>query len=115
MQIHSNPLTVKTDFSITSSGNRLREGDTRLLSAPPKEGNTYTHTDDYYIKPMRPSGGPGRGHCLALQNRAAACHTPYTVYEYLDWSRVGVGRWGLGGGEAVDGVLVRSGHGGQEG
>ena len=34
--------------------------------------------DYYYIKPMCPSGGAGRGRRLALQNRAAA--PPNTVY-----------------------------------
>ena len=29
----------------------------------------------YYVKPICPSGGHGRGHRLALQNRAAARHT----------------------------------------
>ena len=41
----------------------------------------YLHptADDYYIKPICPSGGHGRGHRLALQNRAAARHVPLTV------------------------------------
>ena len=43
------------------------------------EGNTHTLADDYYIKSMCPSGGPGRGHRLALQNRAAARHIPYIL------------------------------------
>ena len=40
------------------------EGDTRLLSAPLKEGNTHPLSDDYYIKSICPSGGHGRGHRL---------------------------------------------------
>ena len=31
-------------------------------------------SDDYYIKSICPSGDHGRGHRLALQNRAAARH-----------------------------------------
>ena len=36
-----------------------------------------TNSDDYYIKSICPSGGHGRGHRLALQNRAAARHVPF--------------------------------------
>ena len=46
---------------------------------PPKEGPTPPISDDYYIKSICPSGGHGRGHRLALQNRAAARHMQLTV------------------------------------
>ena len=36
-------------------------------------------SDDYYIKPICPSGGHDRGHRLALQNRAAARNVPLTL------------------------------------
>ena len=56
----------------------------RLPGAPP-EGRAYTEptTDGTYIKPICPSGGHGRGHRLALQNRAAARHVPLTVNSWL--------------------------------
>ena len=44
--------------------------------APPKEGPTPLITDDSYAKSICPSGGHGRGHRLALQNRAAARNNP---------------------------------------
>ena len=46
---------------------------------PPEEGPTLPISDDYYIKSICPSGGHGRGHRLALQNRAAARNVPLTV------------------------------------
>ena len=49
------------------------------FTRPPKEGPTPPISDDYYTKSICPSGGHGRGHRLALQNRAAARHTQLTV------------------------------------
>ena len=46
------------------------------LRPPPKEGPTLPISDDYYIKSICPSGGHGRGHRLALQNRPAARNVP---------------------------------------
>ena len=40
------------------------------------------NADDYYVKSICPSGGHGRGHRLALQNRAAARHVPLTVKQW---------------------------------
>ena len=45
----------------------------------PKEEPTLSTTDGTYIKPSCPSGGHGRGHRLAIQNRAAARNVPLTV------------------------------------
>ena len=49
------------------------------ITAASKEGDLHPSADDYYVKPISPSGGHGRGHRLALQNRAAARHVPITV------------------------------------
>ena len=67
VQTHSNPLMVKTYFSITRSAGTDSEGDTWPDSALPKEGNTHPTPDDYYKKSICPSGGHGRGHRLALR------------------------------------------------
>ena len=52
----------------------LSEGNHGCHSRPPKEGLTLPIYDDYYLKSICPPGGHGRGHRLALQNRAAARH-----------------------------------------
>ena len=59
------------------------------LERPPKEGPTSPVSDDSYHKSICPPGH-GRGHRLALQNRAAARHAPYTVYTLI------LGAWGCG-------------------
>ena len=53
----------------------------RLLPYATRRKGTRTPSipDDYYIKSICPSGGHGRGHRLALQNRAAARHVLLTV------------------------------------
>ena len=62
-----------------------RDIDGRALSAPEEEGPTHPLPDDYYIittnyiKSICPSGGHGRGHRPAIQNRAAARYVQLTV------------------------------------
>ena len=46
--------------------------------------------DDYNIKSICPSGGHGRGHRPALQNRAAARNVPVTVNSNVREARDGL-------------------------
>ena len=66
-----------------------RCNDTPTSAVPTHYPTSGTHPspDDDYIKSICPSGGHGRGHRLALQNRAAARHVPLTVN-----IRLGAGR-----------------------
>ena len=75
------PVSVRVKYTATI------RSDVRLSISQiyyiPKEGPTLPLSDDYYIKSICPSGGHGRGHRPAIQNRAAARHVAarHVVYK----------------------------------
>ena len=80
-QARHTELCAHTPGHMSRQEGSSNEATHKKETAASKEGDLHPTTDDYYVKPICPPGGHGRGHRLALQNRAAARHVPLTVNE----------------------------------